>query len=228
VLVLFDIDGTLLLGVPLAHTQALAAAAADVFGVAAVAADVTAIAPAGRTDQEIARLVLRRHGLPDDRITRGLPAWMERVAEIYPSLDAVFPPQVTAPGAHEALGRLGAARATIALLTGNIEALAHAKMARAGLDPHFRRGQGAFGSDDESRDALVPIAAARAGRPASVVVVGDTPRDIACARAGGARCVAVTTGAHGAAALAGADAVAARLDEAAAILEGWLRAPGRR
>ncbi len=74
-------------------------------------------------------------------------------------------------------------------------------MARAGLGRHFARGQGAFGSDHESRDALVPIAARRAGGVTAVVVVGDTPRDIACARAGGARCVAVTTGAFDAAAL---------------------------
>ncbi len=66
-LILFDIDGTLLLGTPIAHTEALARAAADVFAVEATAADVVAISPGGRTDQEIARLILRRHGVDDAR-----------------------------------------------------------------------------------------------------------------------------------------------------------------
>lgn len=222
VLVLFDIDGTLLLGTPLAHTQALVRAAADVFGVPARVEDVTAVRPAGRTDQEIARLVLRALGRTDAEITRGMPAWMDRVAELFPGIDAGTPPQSTTPGAHDALARLAGEGAALALLTGNIEALARAKMARAGLGVHFAAGQGAFGSDHESRDALVPIAAARAGGAADVVVVGDTPRDVACARAGGARCVAVTTGAYDAASLAGADAVAGGLPEAAEILLGWL------
>lgn len=233
-LVLFDIDGTLLLGTPRAHTEALVRAAADVFGVAARAEDVTAIGPAGRTDQEIARLVLRGLGRTDAEITEGMPAWMGRVAELFPALDAATPPQATAPGAAGALARLGSEGAALALLTGNIEALAHHKMARAGLGAHFARGQGAFGSDHESRDALVPIAAARAGGAGDVVVVGDTPRDVACARAGGARCVAVTTGAHGADALSEADAVAGDLGRVAEILSGWLahdgplRGPGPR
>ena len=55
-------------------------------------------------------------------------------------------------------------------------------------------------------------------------MVGDTPRDIACARAGGARCVAVATGPHPAGALADADAVADDLAEGAALVEGLLRA----
>lgn len=224
VLVLFDIDGTLLLGTPRAHTEALVRAAAEVYGVPARAEHVTAIRPAGRTDQEIARLVLRDLGRSDDEITQGLPRWMERVAALFPGLDAGTDPQAVAPGADAALSRLAAEGATLALLTGNIESLAHAKMARAGLGAHFARGQGAFGSDHESRDALVPIAAARAGGPAAVTVVGDTPRDVDCARAGGARCVAVTTGAHGPEALAGADAVARDLHEVSGILAGWLAA----
>ena len=228
VLVLFDIDGTLLLGTPRAHTEALVRAAGDVYGVEARADHVRAIRPAGRTDQEIARLVLRDLDRPDEEITRGLPAWMARVAELFPALDAATPPQSTAPGAGPALAGLAEEGAALALLTGNIEALARHKMARQSLGGHFAPGQGAFGSDHESRDALVPIAAGRAGGTSAVVVVGDTPRDIACARAGGARCVALTTGAYDAASLADADAVAADLGEAAGILRGWIRARGPR
>jgi phosphoglycolate phosphatase len=222
VLILFDIDGTLLLGTPRAHTEAFVRAAGEVFGVTVTVADVTAIAPAGRTDREIARLVLRRAAVPDARIDRGMTPWVERLAELYPEYDAVHPAQIVAPGADAALTGLAGRGASLALLTGNIEALAHAKMARAGLSRHFARGQGAFGSDHESRDALVPIAARRAGGATTVVVVGDTPRDIACARAGGARCVAVTTGVHDAAALHDADAVVDGMEGAAEVISGWL------
>lgn len=221
-LILFDIDGTLLLGTPRAHTQAFVRAAGEVFGVPVTVADVTAVAPAGRTDREIVRLVLRRAGVPDAEIDCGMAAWIARLAGLYPELEAAHPAQIVAPGADTALTELAGRGASLALLTGNVEALAHAKMARAGLGRHFARGQGAFGSDHESRDALVPIAARRAGGATAVVVVGDTPRDVACARAGGARCVAVTTGAFDADALHGADAVVDGLGGAAEVISGWL------
>jgi phosphoglycolate phosphatase-like HAD superfamily hydrolase len=221
VLALLDIDGTLLIGRPHAHTAALAAAASELFGVPATEDDVVAIHPAGRTDREIARLVLRRHGVPDDRITAGLPAWMARACELYPTLEPQHPPPSVAPGAAEALEALRDDGVALALLTGNLEPIAHAKMAAAGLGEWFPHGRGAFGSDHDRRDALVPIAVARDGGDPDVVVVGDTPRDVACAHAGGARCVAVTTGAHGPDDLAGADAVADGLPAAAAVIRGW-------
>jgi phosphoglycolate phosphatase-like HAD superfamily hydrolase len=226
VLILLDIDGTLLHGAPRAHTEAMVRALADVYGVPAAAEDVAAVVPAGRTDQEIARLVLARHGVADGRITAGLPAFMARAAALYPEADACLPAPVVASGAGTALARLRAAGASLALLTGNLEPIARAKMARAGLAGWFREGQGAFGSDHERRDALVPIAVRRAARNGSAaaepVVVGDTPRDIACARAGGARCVAVATGVHRAEELAAADAVVHDLAAAADVLTGWL------
>jgi phosphoglycolate phosphatase-like HAD superfamily hydrolase len=228
VLALLDIDGTLLLGRPYAHTAALAAAAAELFGVPATEDDVVAIGPAGRTDREIARLVLGRHGVPDERVTAGLPAWMARACELYPTLEPLHPPPVVAPGAAEALEALRADGVALALLTGNLEPIAHAKMAAAGLGEWFPRGRGAFGSDHDRREALVPIAVARDGGEPDVVVVGDTPRDVACAHAGGARCVAVTTGAHGPDDLRGADAVVADLPAAAAVIRGWRQSPAAR
>jgi phosphoglycolate phosphatase len=221
VLALLDIDGTLLIGRPHAHTAALAAVAADLFEVPATEDDVVAISPGGRTDREIVRLVLRRHGIPDDRITAGLPAWIARTCERYPTLEPLHPAPVVAPGAAEALEALRDDGVTLALLTGNLEPIAHAKMAAAGLGEWFPRGRGAFGSDHDRRDALVPIAVARDGGDPDVVVIGDTPLDIACAVAGGARCVAVTTGLHGPDDLAGADAVTDGLPAAAAVIRGW-------
>ena len=81
----------------------------------------------------------------------------------------------------------------LSLLTGNLEPVARLKLRRAGLLEHFPAGQGAYGSDGEDRAALPAIARARAGSPerpfprAETVVIGDTPADIACARADGCR-----------------------------------------
>jgi phosphoglycolate phosphatase-like HAD superfamily hydrolase len=97
----------------------------------------------------------------------------------------------------------------LAVLTGNLEPIAHLKLARAGLGRFFESGQGGFGSDREDRTELPAIARARAGDypRAQTVVIGDTPRDIACARADGVRCIAVATGPFTAAQLADADVV---------------------
>lgn len=221
-LILFDIDGTLLLGTPEAHTEALARAAAEVFAVPATAHDVVAISPGGRTDQEIARLVLRRHGVDDDAISARLPQWAARAAAVYPEVAPAHAPQASAPGAAEALGRTAGLGAALSLLTGNLESIAHAKLDAAGLGAWFPPGVGAFGSDHEVRDALVPIAVERAGGRGPAVVVGDTPRDVACARAGGALCIGVTTGIHHAATLHDADAVVPSLLDAVDVLETWM------
>jgi phosphoglycolate phosphatase-like HAD superfamily hydrolase len=93
-------------------------------------------------------------------------------------------------------------------------------VAAAGLGHRFGAG-GGFGCDSEERADLVRIARERAGRAYAdddVVVVGDTPRDIRAARLAGVRVVAVTTGAHAAPDLAGADAVAPHLTGALAVL----------
>jgi phosphoglycolate phosphatase-like HAD superfamily hydrolase len=95
------------------------------------------------------------------------------------------------------------------------------------LGGHFASGQGAFGSDHPEREALPAIARARAGDPPwpreRTAVIGDTPRDIACARADGVRVAAVATGPFDVAALADADAV---VDDARAllpVLDDWAR-----
>ncbi len=97
-------------------------------------------------------------------------------------------------------------------MTGNYEPIARMKLARAGLASHFSGCPGAYGSDSEDRTSLPPIARRRAGTAAEpypraqTIVIGDTPRDIACARADGLRCVAVATGPFGVDQLESADA----------------------
>ena len=88
-------------------------------------------------------------------------------------------------------------------------------MFQAGLGRHFPSGQGAFGSDAEDRAALPPLARRRAGADGvsyprdQTIVIGDTPRDIACALADGLRCFAVATGPFATSQLDDADRVAA-------------------
>ncbi len=84
----------------------------------------------------------------------------------------------------------------LALVTGNYEPIARLKLRAAGIGGFFRRGQGGFGSDHEDRAMLPQIARRRAGDDdgnpwprAQTAVIGDTPRDIACARADGVRVV---------------------------------------
>jgi phosphoglycolate phosphatase-like HAD superfamily hydrolase len=133
-----------------------------------------------------------------------------------------------APGIPELLDRLAARPDAfrLSLVTGNLEPVARLKLDRAGLGRHFPPGQGGFGSDHESRAELPPIARARASDPPwpreRTVVIGDTPRDIACARADRVRVAAVGTGPFGVEDLAEADAV---VDDARAllpVLEDWL------
>jgi len=106
--------------------------------------------------------------------------------------------------------------------------VARLKLSRAGLGRYFASGQGAFGSDSEDRAALPGIARKRAGHHGvshprrRTIVIGDTPRDIACARADECRCFAVTTGPHGAADLDGADGIAQDARQLRGLIEAEL------
>jgi phosphoglycolate phosphatase-like HAD superfamily hydrolase len=222
-LFLFDIDGTLLLKASTEHAASMHAALREVHGIADPAA--AHVSPAGRTDGDIARQILLRSGVSAERID-------ERAADVREVACREFghrcPPDLrdkVAPGMPELLDELaGRDGVHLALLTGNFEPVARLKLERAGLGHHFAAGQGAFGSDDEDRAALPPIARRRAavnGRPhprARTVVIGDTPNDIACARADGVRCLAVATGPYAAEDLRGADGVAADTAELAGLL----------
>lgn len=221
-LVLFDIDGTLLHGAPEGHAHAMADAMRTVWGVPVVLDDVWATQPAGRTDREIARLVLRGHSVADVAIDACMREWIDLACRVHAHLANAHPPPVAAPDAQAVLASLKGQGVEMALVTGNLEKIGRAKVAAAGLGAWFATGEGGFGSDAELRADLVKLARERAsGRypDDQVVVIGDTPRDIAAARADGVRVIAVTTGAHDAGALAGADAVAPHLTGALEFLD---------
>jgi phosphoglycolate phosphatase len=208
VLCLFDIDGTLLLKASAAHAQAVIEAMGEVYGLAG--RPDGPLQAAGRTDLEIARQLALLGGVSAERFDDGRDDFRAAASEAYARLVPDDLSAHVAPGIVEVLEALAARDGMrLAVLTGNLEPIAHLKLARAGLGRFFERGQGGFGSDHEDRTELPAIARARAGGypRADTVIIGDTPRDIACARADGVRCVAVATGPYSAAELDGADVV---------------------
>ena len=215
-LLLFDIDGTLLLHAHEAHRDALHAALHEVYGIADPAA--APVHAPGRTDGELARAIAVQAGVSAERIDEGADAVRDATCREFARR---CPPDLRdrlSPGMPDVLADLAARPGVrLSLLTGNYEPIARLKLERAGLAHFFPAGQGAFGSDEDDRAALPRIARWRAGadgRPyprAHTVVIGDTPNDVACARADGVRCLAIATGPFRPADLeaAGADAVAA-------------------
>ena len=225
-LVLFDIDGTLLLRASAEHAVALHEALSSVYGVRRF----ERVGAAGRTDTAIARDIAAADGVGRERFDAGIPEFQVACAEAYARLCPTTLADRVAPGIVELLDGL-AARGGVrcSLVTGNYEPVARLKLERARIDHHFEAGQGGFGSDAEDRTLLPPIARARAdGQPRGrTIVVGDTPADIACARADGLRVLAVATGIFTATQLAGADVVSADAFELAGALEReLLSAPG--
>ncbi len=198
-LVLWDVDGTLVRCGPIGS---------EVFDLAIERVlgrhpGPHRVAMSGMTDPLIAREILAfaevEGSALDDHIAAAL-VHLERELSLTAG-------RLTREG-HELVGARTALEALAArddvvqtLLTGNVAANARTKLAAFGLDPLLDLTIGAYGSDHHDRRELVPIARARAERrysrpfPASSTwVIGDTPRDLECAQAGGARCVLVATG----------------------------------
>ncbi|MEY2516254.1 MAG: phosphoglycolate phosphatase [bacterium] len=231
-LLLFDIDGTLLIGAAGAHRDAIHEALRVVHGVTAPSR--AGMEVAGRTDMDIARGMLTAAGvsaeLVDERADDVRIAACEAFARLCPDDLSDH----LAPGIGELLARLAARGDTIlSLVTGNFEPIAHMKLDAAGIGGFFAAGQGGFGSDHESRAELPAFARRRAGRADGepwprrrTLLIGDTPRDIACARADGVRVIAIATGPYAAAELTAADAVARDARELGMLLEGMLGGPG--
>lgn len=221
-LILFDIDGTLVVTGG-AGQRAMNRAFHDVFGISDA---FIGIELAGRTDTSILADTFARQRMEiTGEATRAFRSrYLVCLREEVPKPG---PNKRVLPGIAELLTALDPEpRNFLALLTGNYCDAAEVKLSHFDLWRYFRCG--AFGEDHGDRNALVPFALERArsiGLPphvedAHVVVIGDTPRDVACAHAHGARCVAVATGDYGADALraAGADVVFDDLSDTAAVL----------
>jgi phosphoglycolate phosphatase-like HAD superfamily hydrolase len=232
VLLLFDIDGTLVRGRPVTHQAALAEAATKVFGlrVAAGTNPVAEVEPWGKTDRQILHEVLARADIaaPD---AGAVARWEELSCEAYTRLEVERDHGAEAEelaATAQALGRLREAGHALALVTGNLEPIARRKLHMRGLGGYFPSGQGGFGSDSELRAELVAVARRRAGTGGSAhphedtLLIGDTPLDVAAAIADGVRCVAIEGKRFPAAALmaAGAIATVAEIPELESIISG--------
>jgi phosphoglycolate phosphatase-like HAD superfamily hydrolase len=223
-LVLFDIDGTLLTAAG-AGKRAIHRALRDVFG---------GIGPAdywfdGKTDPQIVRDLMRHDGhsdaVIDERLGDVLSRYSERLG--VELSDASYRPYVH-PGVFALLDALESRDdVVLGLLTGNIELGATQKLRAVGLDPR-RFVVGAFGSDHEERLSLPAIASARAreqlGVDPELVVVGDTPADVACGAGAKRRAIAVATGRYSVDELAACKpaAVFADLSDTAAVMAAML------
>ena len=194
-LALFDVDGTLFLTHDPLSSEALLASIRELYEVDPPDDAVERIDHAGQTAKRIARLVLRAEGVDDAAIDRRLEEWCRDFGARYAELLAAADTSrwEVALGAAGALTRLEDAGIRLALLTGNPEPMARARMRRLGLGPFFAEGQGAFGCDAEERGELIALARQRAGGwpAARTVEIGDTARDVETARAAGIRSIAV-------------------------------------
>jgi phosphoglycolate phosphatase-like HAD superfamily hydrolase len=219
-LLLFDIDGTLLHRGAAVHARALIEALRESYTVELPDDAVTRVGPWGKTDGQIAREVLHAAGLDDAAVDAGAVGWPQRATELYAAAELSDLRDAMAPGAREALDWAVGAGHTLGLVTGNLEPIARRKLAAAGLGERFEGCPGGFGSDAEARAELVPIARRRAGDwpRERALVIGDAPGDVACARADGVRCIAVA-GHFGASDLAGAAAVIPGLTALPAAIE---------
>jgi phosphoglycolate phosphatase-like HAD superfamily hydrolase len=220
-LLLFDVDGTLILTGG-AGARAMTRAFEEVFHIPAA---FDGISMPGRTDPLIVADACARLALasPDPLVARFRARYAERLAE---EMARPLPGKRVMPGVRELLDRLaGRPGVFLALLTGNYAETARIKLEHFDLWRPFRCG--AFGEDAADRNGLVEVAISRAiahgaprPRPKDVLVVGDTPLDVACARAAGARAIAVATGGCDAQTLAacGADVVFEDLRESEVFL----------
>lgn len=202
-LLLFDIDGTLL-DTRGAGLGALLDAVEEVFEVPRDL--VPPLDLAGATDGGVMRFLLGSLGRRDEAALRQR-YWESYLGHLERRLNEEAFAGVALPGVRGLMEALaGMPEVRLGLLTGNVREGARRKLRRFELEAFFE--EGAFGDDAEDRNLLGPVAVkrfeSRAGRPIAVdevVVIGDTVKDVACARALGARCLAVATGVHGRAGL---------------------------
>jgi phosphoglycolate phosphatase-like HAD superfamily hydrolase len=232
-LVLWDVDGTLLSAGPAARV-AFDEAVAAVVGREAAGHGVQM---SGKTDPEIALDILATLALEETDARVHLPAVLEALERRLESAsDQMRRDGRAMAGAEEVLERLSRIPEVLqSVLTGNLEPNGRLKLRLFGLDRWLDLDVGAYGSDHHDRDRLVPIALEKVERargvrldPGDVWIVGDTPRDLDCARAGGARCLLVATGRIELAELErlGADAVLPDLTDADRVIELLAGGPG--
>lgn len=194
--VLFDIDGTLLVTGG-AGGVAWQRAFEELHG---VEADVAEHTDAGMTDPEIVKIVFReavgREGSAEER-AQAIGAYLEHLPDAVAESDGYR----VMPGIEDLLPRLIDEGILLGLVTGNVEAAAHIKLARARLNRFFSFG--GYGSDSPNRTAVAEAALRRGSLVSggtlvdgNAIAVGDTPRDVTAAHGAGIRVAGVATGSY--------------------------------
>jgi len=218
---LFDIDGTLLRAGG-AGRRAVELALCEVLEDDNGSVSLESVEFAGRTDPWIVRTALMQYGVTANdalihEVLRRYVAHLPRELELASAFEVL-------PGVLSLLAELTARDdVVVGLGTGNTQPAAYAKLARGGLDSFFSFG--GFGSDHTDRAELLRTGLSRGleragARPggARVVVIGDTPHDVAAAQAIGAHCVAVSTGGYDGSALEAAGATVVVPDLTSAVV----------
>ena len=204
-LILFDIDGTLIRSQG-SGRQVLKEALLDVFGVAGPIDNYTM---SGKVDARIITDLLTAVGIPEKEIEPKLPDVYKRMAE--KGVVIFWQKEISAcPGINALLNsiKLQPQNFVLGLLTGNAASTAPLKLSSAGIMP-AQFVVGAYGSDAMDRNQLPAIAMQRAKELTGItfdgdntIIIGDTPADILCARAGKATAIAVASGWHSSTTLA--------------------------
>lgn len=226
-IILFDIDSTLLVGGKSnwLHRLCFENMFDKIFGVAGVKLDD--YETDGKTDRQIIYEILTDKGVSRELIDQKIPEGFRNMIDYFNSHIDEYIPELT-PNTIEFLTILKAKGHMCLLLTGNIENIGWSKIEKAGIRPFFE--DGAFGDETEKRADLVAVAHQKAEAIlnrqvalSELVVIGDTPRDVSCAQSGGVRCVGVATGRYTQSELSevGADLTIADFKEDNQVLD-WL------
>jgi phosphoglycolate phosphatase-like HAD superfamily hydrolase len=192
---LFDIDGTLLNSRDGVHYNAFHAALEQAFG---VNDKIDSVPVHGNTDPGILRAVVRKAGISEQAFIIGLPRALDYMRRAALQNCADMRPEVC-PGVREFLEALRAKNKLLGLVSGNLEAIAWAKLRAAALRNYFAFGS--FSDERESRRDIFAHGVAQARQrlgsdTASVCIVGDTPSDVVAARECKLPVIAVATGTY--------------------------------
>lgn len=218
---LFDIDWTLLRGQNPVHNDAFDYALHEVYQ--AHGAFKKENTTEGGVDLQYLVEILGNHGYSEEEVKNKMDQAMNEMGNYFKT-HADEADYILMPGVKKLLDILKSEGVLIGLLTGNVENIGWEKLKRAGIKDYFAFG--VFGSMVYKRADLIPIAQKKAAEILKIevplkylVLVGDSPRDIACAKETGLQIIATGSGVHSEEELGEADLIVKSLEEIDRIIE---------
>lgn len=193
-LILFDVDGTLIKG-SMVHLESPFVAIEKIFGI-----NIERWATQeGGTDKKDVMEIAKRNNINLSEVESKLEKIYNEMVRYFEENVDKDERVVLLPGVKELLKKLSEKNYILGLLTGNVEEIAKIKMKKNGIDHFFEVG--AFGGTTENRSELAPKAIKQTEKKfkirikkEDVIIVGDTPNDIKCAKDNGVKIIAVCTG----------------------------------